>query len=41
VVERGPGFAKAIRRELPNAVDALLDTASGPPRALYVGERSI
>jgi NADPH:quinone reductase-like Zn-dependent oxidoreductase len=28
VVERGPGFAKAIRRELPNGVDALLDTAS-------------
>jgi NADPH:quinone reductase len=27
VVERGPGFAKAIRRELPNGVDALLDTA--------------
>src|SRR3984893_923382 len=25
VVERGPGFAKAIRRELPNGVDALLD----------------
>ena len=28
VVERGPGFAKAIRRELPNGVDALLDSAS-------------
>ena len=28
VVERGPGFAKAIRRELPNGADALLDTAS-------------
>src|SRR5260370_12193316 len=28
VVEREPGFAKAIRRELPNGVDALLDTAS-------------
>jgi NADPH:quinone reductase len=28
VVERGPGCAKAIRRELPNGVDALLDTAS-------------
>src|SRR5260370_30771128 len=28
VVERGPGFAKAIRRELPNGVDALLDTAA-------------
>jgi NADPH:quinone reductase-like Zn-dependent oxidoreductase len=28
VVERGPGFAEAIRRELPNGVDALLDTAS-------------
>ena len=27
VVERGSGFAKAIRRELPNGVDALLDTA--------------
>lgn len=27
VVERGPGFAEAIRRELPNGVDALLDTA--------------
>src|SRR6201982_3763761 len=27
VVERGPGFAKAIRRELPNGADALLDTA--------------
>ena len=28
VVERGPGFAEAIRRELPNGADALLDTAS-------------
>jgi NADPH:quinone reductase-like Zn-dependent oxidoreductase len=28
VVERGPGFAKAIRRKLPNGVDALLDSAS-------------
>lgn len=28
VVERGPGFAKAIRRELPNGADALLDTAA-------------
>jgi NADPH:quinone reductase-like Zn-dependent oxidoreductase len=28
VVERGPGFVKAIRRELPNGVDALLDTAA-------------
>jgi len=28
VVERGPGFAEAIRRELPNGVDALLDSAS-------------
>jgi NADPH:quinone reductase len=28
VVERGPGFAKAIGRELPNGVDALLDSAS-------------
>ncbi len=28
VIERGPGFAKAIRRELPDGVDALLDTAS-------------
>jgi NADPH2:quinone reductase len=28
VVERGPGFAEAIRRELPNGVDALLDTAA-------------
>jgi NADPH:quinone reductase len=28
VVERGPGFAKAVRRELPNGADALLDTAS-------------
>ncbi|HMA96182.1 MAG TPA: zinc-binding dehydrogenase [Polyangiaceae bacterium] len=27
VVERGPDFAEAIRRELPNGVDALLDTA--------------
>lgn len=27
VVERGPGYAEAIRRELPNGVDALLDTA--------------
>jgi len=27
VIERGPGFAKAIRREFPNGVDALLDTA--------------
>jgi NADPH:quinone reductase-like Zn-dependent oxidoreductase len=27
VVERGPGFAAAIRRELPNGADALLDTA--------------
>jgi NADPH:quinone reductase-like Zn-dependent oxidoreductase len=27
VVERGPGFAEAIRRELPDGVDALLDTA--------------
>jgi len=27
VVERGPGFAEAIRREFPNGVDALLDTA--------------
>jgi NADPH:quinone reductase len=27
VVERGPGFAEAIRRELPNGADALLDTA--------------
>src|SRR5258706_13912662 len=28
VVERGPGFAKAIRRELPDGADALLDTAA-------------
>src|ERR1700730_8412396 len=28
VVERGQGFAEAIRRELPNGVDALLDTAA-------------
>ena len=28
MVERGPGFAKAIRRELPNGADALLDTAA-------------
>lgn len=28
VVERGPDFAGAIRRELPNGVDALLDTAA-------------
>ena len=28
VVERGPGFAEAIRRELPKGVDALLDTAA-------------
>ncbi len=27
VVERGPAFAEAIRRELPDGVDALLDTA--------------
>jgi NADPH:quinone reductase-like Zn-dependent oxidoreductase len=27
VVERGPGFADAIRREVPDGVDALLDTA--------------
>ena len=27
VVERGPGFAEAIRREVPEGVDALLDTA--------------
>jgi hypothetical protein len=27
VVERGPGFAEAIRREVPNGADALLDTA--------------
>ena len=27
MVERGPGFAEAIRRELPNGADALLDTA--------------
>jgi len=27
VVERGPGFAEAIRRELPDGADALLDTA--------------
>ncbi|MDA8446462.1 quinone oxidoreductase family protein [Paracidovorax valerianellae] len=27
VVERGPGFADAIRREVPEGVDALLDTA--------------
>jgi NADPH:quinone reductase-like Zn-dependent oxidoreductase len=27
VVERGPGFAEAIRREVPGGVDALLDTA--------------
>jgi NADPH:quinone reductase len=27
VVERGPGFAGAIRREVPEGVDALLDTA--------------
>ena len=27
VVERGPGFAEKIRRELPDGVDALLDTA--------------
>jgi len=33
VIERGPGFAKAIRRELPQGVDALLDTA-------VVGEES-
>jgi NADPH:quinone reductase len=28
VVERGPGFAEAVRRQLPNGVDALLDTAA-------------
>ena len=28
VVERGPGFAKAIRREFPNGADALLNSAS-------------
>lgn len=33
VVERGPAFAEAIRRELPAGVDALLDTA-------VLGERS-
>ena len=27
VVERGPDFAQAVRRELPNGADALLDTA--------------
>ena len=27
VVERGPGFVKAIRQEFPNGADALLDTA--------------
>ena len=27
VIERGPGFAAAIRREVPGGVDALLDTA--------------
>jgi len=27
VIERGPGFAKAIRREFPNGADALLDAA--------------
>jgi NADPH2:quinone reductase len=27
VIERGPGFAKAIRRAFPNGADALLDTA--------------
>jgi NADPH:quinone reductase-like Zn-dependent oxidoreductase len=27
VVERGPDFAEAVRRELPAGVDALLDTA--------------
>jgi NADPH:quinone reductase len=27
VIERGPGFAEAIRRGLPNGADALLDTA--------------
>jgi NADPH2:quinone reductase len=27
VIERGPGFAKAIRREFPDGADALLDTA--------------
>jgi len=27
VIERGPGFAHAIRREFPNGADALLDTA--------------
>lgn len=27
VVERGPGFAEAIRREIPDGVDALFDTA--------------
>jgi NADPH:quinone reductase-like Zn-dependent oxidoreductase len=27
VVERGPGFVEAIRREVPNGADALLDTA--------------
>jgi len=33
VVERGPGFAEAIRREVPGGVEALLDTA-------VLGERS-
>jgi NADPH:quinone reductase-like Zn-dependent oxidoreductase len=27
VIERGPGFAKAVRREFPDGADALLDTA--------------
>lgn len=27
VIERGPGFSEAIRREVPDGVDALLDTA--------------
>jgi NADPH2:quinone reductase len=27
VIERGPGFVEAIRREFPNGADALLDTA--------------
>src|ERR1700692_2367439 len=35
VVERGPGFAKAIRRELANCVDALLDPAPHPPKPLH------
>ena len=34
VVDRGPGFAEAVRREFPDGVDALLDTAVLEEKAL-------